>query len=97
VRFSARQSEESADAALGGLRLETTYDSEGSLVDADMGAYYTWLNMQAPVGSRRIFIPRVVRRPFGSGCDWTLVCSATQSAEVVDLLTLFPRMVGTLS
>ena len=34
-------------------------DPQGSLVDADMGAYYTWLNQQRLVGrgARRRFSP----------------------------------------
>jgi hypothetical protein len=29
------------------------FDPEGSLIDADMGAYYTWLNQQRLAGADR--------------------------------------------
>jgi hypothetical protein len=97
VRFSARQSEESADAALGGLRREPTYDSEGSLVDADMGAYYTWLNMQRLSGAEGSSFLAWFEGHSAAVAIGPSFVPATQSAEVVDLLTLFRRMDGALS
>jgi hypothetical protein len=46
ARFAPRQTEESADEELSGVQQRTVLDPAGSLVDADMGAYYTWINLQ---------------------------------------------------
>ena len=35
-------------------------DPRGSLIDADMGAYYTWLNQQRLPGRRPVGVSRVV-------------------------------------
>jgi hypothetical protein len=53
VRFAPRQRERSMDEllsdALSGARQQT--DPEGSLIDADMGGYYTWINQQRLSGA----------------------------------------------
>ena len=46
ARFAPRQTEESADEELSGIQQRAVLDPAGSLVDADMGAYYTWINLQ---------------------------------------------------
>jgi hypothetical protein len=46
AKFAARQTEESADEELSGMQQHPVLDPAGSLVDADMGAYYTWINLQ---------------------------------------------------
>jgi hypothetical protein len=46
AKFAPRQTEESADEELQGTRGKPTLDLSGSLVDADMGSYYTWINLQ---------------------------------------------------
>ena len=46
VRYAPRQKERSMDELLAGATGLTQTDAEGSLIDADMGAYYTWLNQQ---------------------------------------------------
>jgi hypothetical protein len=51
VKFAARQTEESADEELSGLQQQAVLDPAGSLVDADMGAYYTWMNLQRLSGA----------------------------------------------
>lgn len=53
VRFAPRQRERSMNEliAAGGKRPE--FDPQGSLVDADMGAYYTWINQQRLSGAER--------------------------------------------
>jgi hypothetical protein len=51
VKFAARQTEESADEELSGLQQQPVLDPAGSLVDADMGAYYTWMNLQRLSGA----------------------------------------------
>lgn len=49
--FTPRQTEESADEELSGISHGSVLDPTGSLIDADIGAYYTWLNMQRLIGA----------------------------------------------
>ena len=51
ARFAPRQRERSMKEVLAGTLLTPGLDPAGSLVDADMGAYYTWLNQQRLSGS----------------------------------------------
>ncbi len=53
AKFAARQTEESADEELSGMQQHSVLDPAGSLVDADMGAYYTWINLQRLPGADR--------------------------------------------
>ncbi len=53
ARFSPRQTEESADEELAGIQQRAVLDPAGSLADADMGAYYTWINLQRLSGSNQ--------------------------------------------
>jgi hypothetical protein len=46
VRFAPRQRQRSMDEMLSGTHPGVETDPAGSLVDADMGAYYTWINQQ---------------------------------------------------
>jgi len=51
ARFAPRQREKSMRDMLAEARIPAALDPRGSLVDADMGAYYTWLNQQRLAGS----------------------------------------------
>lgn len=51
AKFALRQTEESADEQLQGIQKKATLDPAGSLIDADMGAYYTWINLQRLPGA----------------------------------------------
>lgn len=51
AKFAPRQTEESADQELQGIQKRVALDPAGSLVDADMGAYYTWINLQRLSGA----------------------------------------------
>jgi hypothetical protein len=51
TKFAPRQTEESADEELSGVQQRAVLDPAGSLVDADMGAYYTWVNLQRLSGA----------------------------------------------
>ena len=51
AKFAPRQTEESADEELQGSQKKPAFDSAGSLIDADMGAYYTWINLQRLSGA----------------------------------------------
>jgi hypothetical protein len=48
TRYAPRQRERAMNELLSGAQssAEPETDADGSLIDADMGAYYTWLNMQ---------------------------------------------------
>jgi hypothetical protein len=51
VRFAPRLTERSMNEALMEARTSAVLDAEGALVDADMGAYYTWLNQARLTGA----------------------------------------------
>jgi hypothetical protein len=46
ARFTPRQRERAMNELLDETRSKPELDPRGSLIDADIGAYYTWLNMQ---------------------------------------------------
>ena len=51
ARFTPRQREKSMRELLGEAQGKPEPDPQGSLIDADMGAYYTWLNQQRLSGA----------------------------------------------
>ena len=51
VRFAPRQRQQPMNEMLSGAHTSNQSDPEGSLIDADMGAYYTWLNQQRLSGA----------------------------------------------
>jgi len=51
-RYAPRQQRASMEQMLNRDPLKQTTDPEGSPVDADMGAYYTWLNLQRLSGAQ---------------------------------------------
>jgi hypothetical protein len=51
ARFTPRQHEQSMQELVAGRQRRAITDPEGSLIDADMGAYYTWINQQRLVGA----------------------------------------------
>ncbi len=53
ARFGPRQRENPMNVLLGEAQGRPELDPEGSLIDADMGAYYTWLNQQRLSGADR--------------------------------------------
>jgi hypothetical protein len=53
ARFTPRQRERPMNELLSEMQHKPELDPQGSLVDADMGAYYTWLNLQRLPGSDR--------------------------------------------
>jgi hypothetical protein len=50
ARYAPRQKERTMDELLSGQK-KTTPDPEGSLIDGDMAAYYTWINIQRLPGA----------------------------------------------
>ena len=53
VRFTPRQRENPMNELLAEAQRRPDLDPQGSLVDADMGAYYTWLNQQRLSGAEQ--------------------------------------------
>jgi hypothetical protein len=53
VRFAPRQRQKPMNELLAGGRETAELDYAGSLVDADMGAYYNWLNQQRLPGAEK--------------------------------------------
>jgi hypothetical protein len=51
ARFAPRMTESSMNAVLAGDAQPITLDSEGALIDADMAAYYTWINLMRLTGA----------------------------------------------
>ena len=51
ARYTPRQKERPMNELLSGTGRTATIDPEGSLIDGDMGAYYTWLNQQRLPGA----------------------------------------------
>lgn len=49
--YAPRQREQSMQEMLSGAPHQTVLDPQGSLIDADMGAYYTWINQQRLPGA----------------------------------------------
>jgi hypothetical protein len=53
VRFAPRQRQRPMNELLSGRQGEPELDPAGSLLDADMGAYYHWINQQRLPGAER--------------------------------------------
>ncbi len=53
LRYAPRQAERAMDQLLHVDATEPMTDAVGSLVDGDMGAYYTWVNLQRLTGAAR--------------------------------------------
>lgn len=53
VRFTPRIYERSMRELIAGTQKRAVTDPEGSLIDADIGAYYTWINQQRLVGAEQ--------------------------------------------
>jgi len=53
VRFAPRQRQKAINELLSESQDQAEPDLTGSLVDADMGAYYNWLNQQRLAGAER--------------------------------------------
>ncbi len=53
ARFAPRQRQRPMNELLSGKQQNPELDPAGSLIDADMGAYYTWLNQQRLSGADR--------------------------------------------
>jgi hypothetical protein len=57
ARFRPRRHEQSMHEVVAGQREQPIADPLGALVDADMGAYYTWINLQRlPGDDKSVFV-----------------------------------------
>ena len=53
ARFTPRQRNRSMNELIAGAHKRAELDAEGSLIDADMSAYYTWINQQRLSGAEQ--------------------------------------------
>ena len=53
LHFGPRVREASMNELIAGSQRESVPDPEGALIDADMGAYYTWINLQRLPGAEQ--------------------------------------------
>jgi hypothetical protein len=53
ARYAPRQREQSMRELLAGTQAKPEPDAAGALIDADMGAYYTWINQQRLPGAEQ--------------------------------------------
>ncbi|WP_263367395.1 hypothetical protein [Edaphobacter bradus] len=53
LRYAPRQSERPLNELISGSSTSLTPDPQGSLIDANMGSYYTWLNLMRLPGAER--------------------------------------------
>ncbi len=53
VRFAPRQRQKAMNELLSAKRNQLEMDAMGSLIDGDMGAYYSWLNQQRLPGAEK--------------------------------------------
>jgi hypothetical protein len=53
IRFAPRQRQKPMNELLSGSHPQAELDPVGSLVDADMGSYYHWLNQQRLAGAEQ--------------------------------------------
>lgn len=53
TRYAPRRREQSMNELISGVKDFPGVDPRGSLIDADMGAYYTWINSQRLTGADR--------------------------------------------
>ena len=53
VRFAPRQRQKPMNEMLSGVSANSEFDFIGSLIDADMGAYYNWVNQQRLPGAEQ--------------------------------------------
>jgi len=92
ARFTPRQRENPMNELLAETGRRPELDPQGSLVDADMGAYYTWLNQQRLSGADRAaflawFEDREEAVAIGPGFE-----RGKRSDEPVDLSRLVERL-----
>ena len=89
VRFAPRQRQRPMNELLSNTHGDTELDAAGSLVDADMGAYYHWINQQRLAGGdRSSFIVWFEAHGQAIAIGPTLP-RGTESGSSIDLARLF--------
>jgi hypothetical protein len=68
VRFAPRQRQRPMNELLLGRQDQGELDPVGSLIDADIGAYYNWIKQPEAHWRRPVFLPSLVRRSQASCC-----------------------------
>ena len=92
ARFAPRVTERSMNASLMGSRTTSDLDAEGALVDADMGAYYTWLNQMRLTGADRSSFLIWFEDHAEALVVAPSVASGVESTQAIDLNQLLDRV-----
>ena len=85
IRFAPRQRQKPMNELLAGAETEVELDPAGSLLDADMGSYYTYLNQQRLSGAERSSFLVWFEGHNGAVGIGPSMPRGTQSANEVDL------------
>ena len=93
ARFAPRQQERSMRELLAEAQTKPVLDPQGSLVDADMGAYYTWLNQQRLPGAEQSRFLVWFENHTEAVALAPSLPRGTVSDEDVDLRTLLNRII----
>jgi len=94
VRFGPRQRENPMNVLLAESQRRPELDPQGSLVDADMGAYYTWLNQQRlPGASEASFLAWFENHGEAVAIGPRLTAGATSDAAI-PLAELLQKVLG---
>jgi hypothetical protein len=92
IRFTPRQQFRPMNELLADTQRKPELDVQGSLVDADMGAYYTWLNQQRLEGSEQAAFLAWFEDHNEAVAIAPSLARGTESAEGVDLADLLKRL-----
>jgi hypothetical protein len=92
VRFAQRQREKQMNELLAEHQRPPDPDPAGSLIDADMGAYYTWINQQRLAGAEKSAFLAWFEDHGEAVVIATGLEGGRQSAESIDLAKLVERL-----
>lgn len=67
-------------------------DEKGSLVDADMGAYYTWINQQRLVGAERSSFLVWFEEHSDALAIGPALARGTEDSRLIDMQALLARL-----
>jgi hypothetical protein len=92
MRFTPRQQFRPMNELLADTQRKPELDAQGSLVDADMGAYYTWLNQQRLEGAEQAAFLAWFEDHNEAVAIAPSLARGSESAESVDLADLLKRL-----
>lgn len=92
VRFAPRQRQKPMDELLSGKQNLPEFDPMGSLIDADLGAYYTWINQQRLAGAEQSFFLAWFENHNQAVLIGPTIPRGTQSNSETDLASLLTLM-----